>query len=173
MDENARAQLKHVFEDYALVVESAANDRVSREAESGRLHSAFQRAFEAHLNDVVLPLFEEIGAEVRKSGHGCTVTRATHGTFFSGPEMATGGIFMFYPGSVLEEHYALRPGSAYVAVFEDPSRLKARLYAKAVSPGGFVPGQPPRVVPLEDLTPELLTTTCIDVIRETLRRMES
>lgn len=172
MNGDIRQRLNRVFKDHESLMQAAARQRVSRAEETDRRVEAFHRQFEEHAATVVLPAFEEVCAAVRENGHHCTVTRATHGTFFSGPDDAPGVIFMFYPESVPEEDYALKPGSSFVAVFADFSRQQAQLHTKAVRPHGFMPGQLPDLLPLSELTPELLTTTCIDIIEKTLHHME-
>ena len=172
MNDDIRQRLSRVFSEHESSIQAAARRRVSRGEEAERRDAAFRRKFEKHTATVVLPAFETVSAAVHENGHHCTVTRATHGTFFSGPDDAPGVIFMFYPESVPEEDYALKPGSSFVAVFADFSRQQAQLHTKAVRPHGFMPGQLPDLLPLSELTPELLTATCIDIIEKTLHHME-
>lgn len=173
MKEGIRTQLTQVFADHLSHEQSSARQRMSRDEKKKSLEDAFRSEFEAHTRDVILPLFEEVSSAVRENGHGCTVTLATHGAFFSGPDDGPGVIFMFYPGSVPASEYALKPNSSYVAVFADLSRQKAHLYAKAVRPGGFTPGQLPDLLSLPEVTAELLAATSIGIIKETLHRMET
>lgn len=173
MNHNIRTQLTRVFTDHTALMQAAARKRVSRNEEAKRREVAFCSQFEEHARTVILPLFEEVSVAVHENGHGCTVTCATHGTFFSGADEAPGVIFMFYPGSMPTGDYALKPLSSHVAVFADLFRQKAQLYAKSVRPGGFTPGQLPNLLSLQEVTTDLLAATCISVIKETLHRMEA
>lgn len=172
MDHSISTRLTHVFDEHNSHIRQAAERRESRDEEAKRSDSAFHLQFETHLTGAVLPLLEEVGAAVRANGHECEVTRATHGDFFSGANDAPGAVFMFYPAGVPESKRTLSPRSSYVAVFAEPSQHKVQLHTQAVQPGGFRPGRPPTWLSIEEVNSELLTSTCIDVIEETMHCME-
>lgn len=172
MDEASRAQLNRVFQEHASLLQAAEDQLLSRNEEATRLESEFRGQFEELTSGVILPVFEEVSTAVLENGHRCTVTRATFGMFFSNSNDAPGVVFMFYPGIGSEEDYVFKPVSSYVGVFADISLQKVQLFTKAVRPGGFMPQQLPVLLPLSEVTSKFLAATCIDVIKETLHRME-
>jgi hypothetical protein len=173
MREEIRTQLSQLFSDHASTMDADERRRDSRDREEERVGAEFQARFDAFCRETVVPLFEDVSHEVREGGHGCTVTSTTHGKFFSGPSEAPGVVFMFYPGAETPEGYVLKPFSSHVAVFGDAQKQKVQIHSIAVLPGGFSPGKPPEILPLEEVTDERLGSLCIEIIGETLRRMES
>jgi hypothetical protein len=172
MQDDTRARLTALFTDHTSAVDAAAQKRVSRDLDEKRVEEQFREAFAAHCTNVILPLLEDFKREIFENGHGATVASTTHGKFFSGPDNALGVVFMFYPGTVASGDYAFKPDTSHLAVFGVASRQEVQIYSKAEIRGGFTPGKLPDVFPLADVTVELLSAKCLDIIGDTLHRLQ-